>query len=99
MEFRIVLDEKNSDSSLGTSPPTDIDTDSEAKKKKKEKWKYIRLPIKGLAAGRKLYQSHSWRAKTTFSKLVEFSHIPYKRGLFDDVQNYNHLVCPTPMGH
>ena len=33
MEFRIVLDEKNSDSSLGTSPPTDIDTDSEAKKK------------------------------------------------------------------
>ena len=72
---------------------------------KEGKWKYIRLPITGLAAGRKTYQSHSWRAKTTCSKLVEYSHILYKRGTFDDVQNCNQFdthgrhICPTPMGH
>ena len=102
MEFRIVLDEKNSDSSLGTSPPSDIDTDSEAKKKEKEKWKYIRLPITGLAAGRNSYQSHSCRAKTTCSNWLNFLTCYTKGGrlmMCKIATSLTHMVCPIPMGH
>ena len=65
MEFRIVLDEKNSDSSLGTSPLTDIDTDSEATKKKKKEsgnifdflsrvWQLGGKPINHIHGGQRL---------------------------------------------
>ena len=90
MEFRIVLDEKNSDSSLGTSPPTDIDTDSEATKKKKKEsgnifdllsrvWQLGGKPINHIHGGQRL-PLPNW-----LNFLIYFT----KGGTFDDVQNCN----------
>ena len=87
MEFRIVLDEKNSDSSLGTSPPTDIDTDSEAKKKESGNifdflsrvWQLGGTPINHIHGGQRPPVKIGWI----------FSHTLYERGSFDDVQNCN----------
>ena len=100
MEFRIVLDKKNLDSSLGTSPPTDIDTDSEAKKKESgnifdflsQVWQLGGTPINHIHGGQSPPVPYWLNFLTYYTKGGRLM-------MCKVVTSLTHMVCPTPMGH